>query len=81
MKHTWNVTILLVLFFFITQITGLFIVNGYINHELTAETGEIVEKPLPLVERPDIDESTSWLPIFIAIIIGTLIALIIIKLM
>lgn len=80
MKHTWNVTFMLIIFFFVTQITGLFIINGYVNHQETSAKGEIVEKPLPLVERPDIDESTSWMPIFAAIIIGTLVALLIIKL-
>ncbi|MBW2992190.1 hypothetical protein KY345_03155 [Candidatus Woesearchaeota archaeon] len=80
MKHTWNVTFLLIIFFFITQITGLFIVSGYIDVPQTIETGEVVEKPLPLVERPEVEESTSWALIFGAIIIGTIIALIIIKL-
>lgn len=80
MKHTWNVTGVLILFFLVTQIIGLFIVSGYINHEETLTTGEIIEKPLPFVERPDIDESTSWVPIFAAIIVGTILALIIIKL-
>jgi len=80
MKHTWNVTILLIIFFFVTQIIGLFIINGYINHKESIETGAIVANPLPLVERPEVEESTSWVLIFSAIIVGTIIALLIIKL-
>jgi len=80
MKHTWNVTFLLIMFFFITQIVGLFIINGYIDQGQTQETGQVVEKPLPLLERPDVEESTSWVLIFGAILVGTVIALIIMKL-
>lgn len=80
MKHTWNVTLLLITFFFVSQIVGLFVVNGYIDHPSTVESGEIVEKPLPFIERPEIEESIAWVPIFIAIIAGTLFALLIIKL-
>jgi hypothetical protein len=80
MKHTANVTALLVIFFFVSQVIGLFIVNGYIDYTQTKETGKVVEKPLPLVERPEVEESTSWIAIFIAIIVGTFIALMIIKL-
>lgn len=80
MKHTPNITVLLVTFFLITQLTGLFILSSYIDFSKTKETGTVIEKPLPLVERPDVDESVSWLYIFVAIIIGTAIALAIIRL-
>ncbi len=54
--------------FLATQLIGLFVTNHYIN------------KGLPYnIERPRFNEETSFLPIFIIILIGTLIAFIIAK--
>ena len=77
MKHTIRVTALLVLFFFLAQIIGLFVVNQYIDHKKTAQTQTIVYKDLPLgIERPEVkNQSTSFIWITIAIIIGTVFVL------
>ena len=80
MKHTLKITLLLIFFFFIAQVIGLFIISNYIDYGQTAKTGTIIEKPLPLIERPVVEESTSWFPIFAAILLGTVIALVIIRL-
>ncbi|MBI2101727.1 hypothetical protein HYT53_03875 [Candidatus Woesearchaeota archaeon] len=81
MKHTIQVTLALVLFFFLAQFTGLLIVNEYIDHKKTTEAKAIVMKPLPYgLERPEVkNQSTSFLYIITAILIGTGIMLIIAK--
>ena len=81
MKHTFKVTIALVLFFFLAQVTGLLVVNQYIDHKKTFETKRIEYKPLPYnLERPEVkNQSTSFLYIVISILIGTMILLLIIK--
>ncbi|MBU90521.1 hypothetical protein CMO94_03170 [Candidatus Woesearchaeota archaeon] len=80
MKHTLKITLLLVFIFFITQIIGLSITNKYIDHKTIAETGKVTFEALPYnLERPQIEESTSYIWIFSAIIIGTLLMLILIK--
>src|SRR3990167_2833050 len=80
MKHTLKVTILLVGIFLITQIIGLAITNRYIDHEKIIETGKVEFKQLPYnLERPEVKESTSFIWIIAAILIGTAIFLILIK--
>lgn len=69
MKHTYPVTLALVLLFFAAQIIGLFISSQYLKGN---------ELPLD-IERPEIAENQSYLPIVFAIIISTVIALILIK--
>jgi presenilin-like A22 family membrane protease len=81
MKHTLKVTIALVLFFFMAQFTGLLIINHYIDHKKTAATKSVEWKPLPYsLERPQVkNQSTSFIYITIAILIGTILALLLIK--
>lgn len=81
MKHTWKVTIFLVLFFLAAQIIGLAVTNAYIDKEKTAETGEIVFEDLPLgLERPEVEEGHNLLILIVGVIIvGTIILLLIIK--
>lgn len=69
MKHTYPVTIVLVLLFFAAQIIGLFVSSQYLKGN---------ELPLN-IERPEIEENQSYIPIVFAIIISTVIALILIK--
>ena len=79
MKHTWTVTALIILLFFVSQIVGLLIMYQYVS-EFNHETGEFEFRPLPFgQERPDIDPTSSFLPIVIAIIIGTFIALLLVR--
>ena len=80
MKHTLKITMLLVGIFFITQIVGLVITNQYIDHKKIVETGKVEFEPLPYdIERPQVKESTSFIWIIAAILIGTVIFLILIK--
>jgi presenilin-like A22 family membrane protease len=82
MKHTLKATAFLVLFFFIAQVVGLLIINQYIDHPKTIETHKVEYKPLPYnLERPQVEnESTSFIYIMIAVIIGTLLVLMLVKL-
>ncbi len=82
MKHTFSVTFALIGFFLLTQFVGLAVVNHYIDHKKTAETKAVQWKELPYdIERPEVkNQSTSFIPIVIAILIGTLIILWIIRL-
>lgn len=69
MKHTFKVTIILVILFLISQLLGLLIVKHYLD------------KDLPLnIQKPQFNEKLSFLQIFSIILITTVMALIIIKL-
>ena len=69
MKHTAIVTTILILLFLITQITGLLIIKNYLPKET-----------LPFnIEKPEIAEETSFIPLFITIIIATVVAFILIR--
>ncbi|MBU1111738.1 MAG: presenilin family intramembrane aspartyl protease [Nanoarchaeota archaeon] len=80
MKHSVKATLLLLTIFLVTQLFGILVINSYIDHEATAATGETVFEDLPIGDRPDFDEETSYLPIIIIILVGTLILLLLIKL-
>ena len=81
MKHTIKVIIALVAFFFLAQFTGLLIINHYIDHKRTVETKTIVFKPLPYnLERPQVEnQSTSFIYITLAILIGTILVLLLVR--
>lgn len=81
MKHTIKVTIALVAFFFMAQFTGLIVINQYIDHKKTTEAKSVEWQPLPYnLERPEIkDQSLSFIYITIAILVGTLLVLLLIK--
>jgi len=68
MKHTWKVTLILLGLFVISQFIGLFVVNYYNINDLPYG-----------IERPEIDKNFSFLPIFLILLFGTLLALLIIK--
>jgi len=79
MKHSRKITLLLLLLFILAQCIGLGILYQYIDPIQTSETGETTFKDLPIGERPPIEETTSYIPIILAIIIGTVIMLFLIK--
>lgn len=80
MKHTLKITLLLALIFFISQVIGLAITNEYIDHQITEETGNVTWQALPYsMERPAIEESTSYIWIFLAVLIGTFLLYLLIK--
>ncbi|HHI04278.1 MAG TPA: hypothetical protein ENL45_01905 [Candidatus Woesearchaeota archaeon] len=80
MKHTLKITLMLILLFFLSQIVGLAITNQYIDHEKTAETGVTTWEELPYdMERPPVEESSSFIYILIAVILGTGLLMLLIK--
>ena len=68
------------MFFLLAQFLGLFILSNYIDKELTKQSEKVVFKDLPIGERPPLDEKTSYLPIILAILLGTGLILLIMKL-
>lgn len=84
MKHAPTVIIALALTFFATQIIGLLIVQQYIDIEATQKTGVVQWEHLPdvggvRIERPDIPEQRAPWYIFVAILIGTIALLLLIR--
>ena len=84
MKHTLKVTLMLVGIFMLAQIAGLLVIDQYIDITATKETGKTVLNKgaynITGITPPTVsDESTSWIFIMGAIIVGTLIVLVIIR--
>lgn len=80
MKHTWNITLLLIAMFFAAQIAGLGIITSYLDIPQTIETGTTSFNNLPFdMDRPQVEESFSYIYITIAVIVGTLLLLLLIK--
>ncbi len=70
MKHNLFITLCLLILFLTAHIIGLFIIQKYLP----------TENKLPFgIEKPQFDEKTSYLPIFLTIIIGTILSLILIR--
>lgn len=85
MKHTIGITVLLTVMFLAAQVLGLVITDQYVDKEKTAATGETEWKELPSiagveVERPDMAPEISIWYIIAALLVGTLIILLIMKL-
>jgi presenilin-like A22 family membrane protease len=79
MKHNWQITAILIFIFFLSQFVGLLIVFQYVSG-FNLETNEFEFKPLPFgQERPEVEPTSSFLPIIIAVFIGTVIALVLIR--
>ena len=77
MKHTFRITFALIGFFLLTQFVGLAVINHYIDHKKSSETHAVEWKELPYqLERPQVEnQSTSFIPIVVAVIIGTILVL------
>ncbi len=79
MKHSFPVTIIILIAFLLAQFVGIAILYSYIDPVKTAETGQIEFKDLPIGERPQMEEQTAFIPVMGAVIIGTILLLILIK--
>ncbi len=91
MKHSLRITILLILFFLLSQIIGLLVVSQYITVEevekidlITNETyvvNETIALDLPHnIERPQFDTSSAFITyLVIAILLATILFLFLIK--
>lgn len=86
MKHSWQVSAVLLCIFLAAQVIGLFVVHSYFDaaasEKATKEAGKpvVIYQGLPYgFERPDISPNISYLFIAAAVIIGTVLMLLIIK--
>ena len=80
MKHSVPVVLVIIVLFLLAQFIGLFIVNSYYDPESTEATGVPTYEPLPAgVERPSGGPVLALVTIAVAVIIGTMILLLIIK--
>jgi presenilin-like A22 family membrane protease len=80
MKHNLKITLIIIIFFLLSQLIGLGVLTNYVDYKKTRETGKVSWKELPYdIERPQVQESTSFIYIFAAIIIGTILLLGLIK--
>jgi len=79
MKHSLPITLLILGIFLLAQFIGIFILYKYIDPEQSAQEGKTVFKELPIGERPPVEEKTSFIPVILAVLIGTVILLILIK--
>ncbi len=79
MKHHPLITGILLLTFLAAQFIGIMVVYKYIDPVQSAEQGKTVFKPLPIGERPPIEEKTSYIPVILAILLGTGLLLLLIK--
>src|SRR3989344_5346803 len=78
MKHSLRMTVILLVIFLLAQFIGLGIIYKYIDFNQSTEE-ETVFKDLPIGERPPLEEKTSFLPVILTILIGTVLLLFIIK--
>ncbi len=79
MKHNIKITLVLLTFFLISQLIGIALLYKTIDPKKSAETGKTEFYDLALQERPELEEQTSYIPIIIMVIIGTILLLILIK--
>lgn len=80
MKHSVPITLVLVTFFFLSQLIGLTVINKYVNKELTAQTGQVVYEELPYgIERPEVEPKAAFLYLIVALLIGTVLFLLLVK--
>lgn len=80
MKHPVKTTTILLFIFLISQFLGIAVVNQYIDHTTSQTTGETSFENLPLGERPEFNPQTAYIPIIIAVLLGTALIFGIIKL-
>lgn len=77
MKHSLNILLVLVLFFLVSQIVGLFVVKSYVDVSASESAGKTVWKSLPSLggvpfERPDVDPYFVPIYLLIGIVFGSL---------
>src|SRR3989344_993470 len=81
MKHTLKITIVLVSLFLLAQIIGLASVSSYIKVEKTAGGETVIEHSETIAGKPPEvkEKSLSFIPLMIAVFIGTALVLVLIR--
>ncbi len=79
MKHSVKITLVLLGIFLLAQFVGIGVLYNYIDFEKSVTEGKTVFGELPIGERPEVEEGTSFLFVILAVLIGTGILLLLIK--
>ena len=81
MKHNWIVTSMLIAFFILAQVTGLWLINREANLGFDSKTNSTIVtfSDTAVGARPDTTGSSSLIYVLIAIAIGTGLVLVIVK--
>ena len=81
MKHTWTVTLMLIAFFILAQVVGLWLINLESHVGFDAKTNQtvITYNDTAVGARPETTGSGSLIYILIAVAIGTCLVLVIVK--
>lgn len=77
MKHSFNILLVLVLFFLASQIVGLLVTKSYIDVSASGTKGELVWKSLPEIagvpfERPEFSSGILLVYLLVGIVLGSL---------
>ncbi|MDP3989982.1 MAG: presenilin family intramembrane aspartyl protease [archaeon] len=78
MKHSLQVTLILLTFFLLAQMIGLGVIYNYIDHGQSMN-GETIFKDLPIGERPEIQNNYSYIYAIVAIGLGTMFVLFLLR--
>lgn len=79
MKHSIKISTVVLISFLLAQFIGIFIIYNNVDVAKSQETGKTEFVDLIIGERPPVEEGTSFLPILIAILIGTGILLLLMR--
>lgn len=81
MKHSYNILLLLLVFFVSAQLVGLHIISQYVDVAASSESGEtVLHRDTYIFDPPEVqDESFSFIYVLIALAIGTGLVLLIVK--
>ncbi len=79
MKHSAPITLIMLALFLVAQYLGLGIISFYIDPVESQVQGDVVFRDLPIGERPPLEQNTSYIPIILSVLIGTVILLLLIK--
>jgi len=81
MKHNWTITLMLIVFFILAQVVGLWLINkeSKIGIDSTTNQTAIVFDDTAVGARPEISGSSSLIYILVAVAIGTGLVLLIVK--
>lgn len=74
MKHNLKIIVILLFLFLASHLIGLYVTKYYLPAEKKFEFPAGI-----VIEKPEMDEQTSYLPIFIAILVATGLALVLIR--
>jgi presenilin-like A22 family membrane protease len=81
MKHTFSITFIMVLIFFLSQVIGLYALGANISGVTQTPGGEVIVEhaDTAIGERPDIQGVETFLYILVAVLIGTGLILLLVR--